>query len=641
MGERVVSVRGVVDEELFDGNASENEEPQNMDNGKEAKKKGGLFKGLFRRKVKKKSTLPRLLDKDGHREEVDRSITAPELVEVEKGLITVNGIPIILSYISAYPAKVYEGWIADEFTWKPFRLDFVQFIEPMNEDRVIAELNRKITSLEGKLAEMRSQGRIDTQSIEQELEYLYRYRDMLTARQTRLFTLSTYFGISPVNGDRNAAEDAYAEFQQKMKSKGAQPKRIRYKMLDAFKCFLPEGKDLLRRKVLVDSEAAASCFPFAFPTIMHPTGVLYGFDAATKAPIIIDRFSFAGHNEVVVGQIGSGKSFFTKLEILRWYLNDPRIKIFLVDPLSGFADLADVLGAQRVMVGKVTMNPLDVFVKEGTSTSEAIREKLMSLMEFFSTFFEEEVGSPLDKTESGVLRKAILKAYAEKGTGRDGPTIDDVISAIDRVVGSDEERTAAARMKPSLEAFSKESEMGIFNGKTEVDIYGRVVYFDFSAVEGVIRSPLLLHAVLTWIASRVKGEEGRKIVVIDEAHYFMKYRQIRSFLEREVRHSRHYMVGYTMISQGFEEFIAHDEGGVILSNASVVVIFRLASLPPDVKKMLNIPASGEKFVREAAQGKVSGYSSALVVVQGYGNYHMNVLASPGELEFLSTAGRGV
>ncbi len=596
------------------------------------------------KRVKKRGLLPKLLDRDGHREEVDRSIIAPELIEVEKGLITVNGNPLVLSYISVYPAKVYEGWIADEFAWKPFRLDFTQFIEPVSEERVIAELNRKITSLEGKLAEMRRKGRIDTQHIEQELEYLYRYREELTARRIRLFTLSTYFAISPLKNDREAAEDAYAEFMQKMKSKGAQPKRIRYRMLDAFKCFLPEGKDLLRRRILVDSDAVASCFPFVFPTIMHPTGVLYGFDAATRAPVIIDRFSFAGHNEIVVGKIGSGKSFFVKLEMLRWFINDPKIKIFLVDPLGGFTDLAEVLGAQRIVVGKATMNPLDIIIPEDKKAVDVLREKLMALMEFFSTFFEEEVGSPMDKTESGVLRKAIQRAYEEKGFGGsefETPIIDDVIAKLDDVAENQEEQSAAARLKSSLQAFSQKSELGMFNGKTNVDIYGRIVYFDFSEVEGVVRSPLLLHAVLTWIDSRVRGESGKKIVVIDEAHYFMRYKQIRAFLERSVRHSRHYKVGYTLISQSFEEFVGHEEGRVILTNANIVVIFRLDSIPQEVKKILNISGFGERFVKEAAQGKTSGYSSALVAIPGEGNYHINVLASPGELEFLGTAGRGV
>ncbi|RLI79367.1 hypothetical protein DRP05_04205 [Archaeoglobales archaeon] len=589
---------------------------------------------MFWRKKKNRSDVLKLLSPKAHKEEVDRCIAAPELVEVEKGLISINGRPMIISYIAAYPAKVYEGWIADELVWKPFNIDVVQFVEPMPEERIVAELNRKITQLEAKLAEMRGKGRIDTQSIEQELEYFYRYRELLTARRTKLFTMSTYFAVS---ADRNAVEDAFVDFSKRMKAKGAQLKRIRYRMLDAFKAFLPENRDLLKRKVLVDSDAASSCFFFSFPKIMHENGVLYGFDAATRSPVIIDRFRFAGHNEVVVGKIGSGKSFFVKLEMLRWMLNDSNIKIFLVDPLGGFADLAAVLGAQRVVVGKATMNPLDIIVPEGVSARDVLREKLMSLMEFFSTFFEEEIGSPVDKTESGVLRKAILKAYSKKGYGR--AIIGDVISELENVAESEEERSAASRLKAALNAFT--SELSMFNGQTDIEIYGRAVYFDFSQVEGVIRSPLLLHAVLTWISSRVRGEGGKKIVVIDEAHYFMRYKQIRAFLEREIRHSRHYKVGYTLVSQSFAEFAEHEEGKVMLSNANIVVIFRLDSMPEEIRRMLGISKFGEQFVKEAAQGKVAGYSSALLVLPGENSYHINVLASPAEIEFLGSAGRGV
>lgn len=583
----------------------------------------------------KQAGLPaKILTRSGHMEEVDRSIMAPELVVVEKGCLTLNGKKVIPAQVAAYPSRVYEGWIADEFVWKPYLLDLVQFIEPMSEEKIVSELNRRITQLEAKLQEMREKGRTDTTSLEHELEYLYGYRERLVSRQTKLYTVSTYFYV--LADSREAVEDCFADFSKRMKAKGAQLKRVRYRMLEAFKMLLPEGKDLLARRVLVDSDAAASCFPFVFPTLMHESGVLYGYDAATKAPIIVDRFKFAGHNEIVVGKIGSGKSFFTKLEILRWVLNDPKIRIFLVDPLAGFRDLAAVLGAQRVVVGKNIMNPLDLFIPSGEEPQRVLKDKLISLIEFFSTFFEEELGSPMDKAESGVLRKAIIRAYADKRF-RD-VIIDDVIEKIDQVHVGEEERKAAERIKSAMSAFT--AELSMFNGKTDVDIRNRVVYFDFSAVEGVEKSPLPLHAVMTWIGSRVRAEEGMKIVAVDEAHYFMAYRQIRKFLEREIRHSRHHSTGYTLVTQGYDEFVRHEEGRTIISNADIHVIFRLEIIPEDVKRMLGIPASGESFVKEAAQGKTAGYSSALLVTPA-GIYHMSVVAFPAEAAYLGAAGRGV
>ncbi len=596
---------------------------------------------MFRRKKKKekkdkeRTGIPaKILTPSGHREEIDRSIAAPEFVSVGKGYLNVNGWTIIPAQVIAYPARAYEGWIADEFVWKPYPIDFVQFIEPMSEERIVSELNRRITQIEAKLKEMQEKGRTDTTSLEQELQYLYRYRERLISRETRLFTIATYFYIAA--SDAESAEIYFSDFDKRMKAKGCQLKRIRYKMLDAFRTLLPEGKDLLQRKILVDSDAAASCFPFVFPTLMHESGVLYGFDAATRAPIIVDRFRFAGHNEIVVGKIGSGKSFFVKLEAIRWILNDPEIKIFLVDPLAGFKDLATVLGAQRVVVGRNIMNPLDLFVPPGETPQTALKEKLMTLMGFFSTFFEEEIGSPMDKAESGVLRKAIIDAYNAKNFKN--VVIDDVIERVEKVAIGEEEKRAAERIKSAMVAFT--AELSMFNGKTDVDIKDRVVYFDFSAVEGVEKSPLPLHAVLTWISSRVRAEPGKKIVVIDEAHYFLAYKQIRKLLEREVRHSRHHKTGYTLITQGYGEFARFEEGRTIISNADIHVIFRLEVIPEEVKKMLDIPASGEAFVKEAVQGKTAGYSSALLVTP-VGIYHLNVFASPEEIAYLGTAGRGV
>jgi len=591
---------------------------------------------LGRKKKKKKGELglpPDVLTPTGHRREVDRTIVAPEYVETGKGRLRVNGFSIIPIQIAAYPARVIEGWIADEFTWKPYLLDFVQFINPMDEERVVKELNRMITQLEARIQEMHEKGRTDTTSLEQELSYLYNYRERLVSRRTRLFTLNTYFYL--ISDTSEAAEDYCDEFFKKLRAKGAQPKRIRYRMLDALKMLLPEGRDFFRKRAMVDSEAVASCFPFSFPTVMHETGVLYGLDVATYTPVILDRFRFPGHNEIVVGKVGSGKSFFTKLQVTRWILNDPDVRIFLVDPLAGFRDLAMVLNAQRVVVGKNIMNPMDLVVPKGGDRKGALKDKLMSLIEFFSTFFEEEIGSPLDKSESGVMRKAILKAYTDTNFN---PTISDVVGKLPEVAAGEEERRAAERIGSAMEAFI--AELSMFNGRTDFDVGGRVVYFDFSAVEGVERSPLPMHAVLTWIGARVRGEPGRKIVVIDEAHYFMAYRQIRKFLERSIRHSRHHKTGYTLVSQGYDEFARFEEGRTIMTNTDIHVIFRQESLPEDVKRILDIPAASEEFVKEAVQGKSAGYSSALLVTPA-GHFHINVFACDEELAYLGSSGKGV
>ncbi len=596
------------------------------------KEKRGKSEG---EKGKSKNGVPaKVLSPEGHREIVDKGVAAPSYACEERGAVTVEGRTIVSAYVVAYPAKVMEGWIADEFTWRPYHIDYVQFVEPKDEAKIISYLNRKITQLEAKYEEMRRQGRTDTTSIEHELQYLYAYRERLVSRQTKLFTVSTTFYLS--GESRDAAERNFDDFLKRMRGKGCQLKRVYYRPLDAFRQLYPEGRDVLRMKALVDAEAAASCFPFAFPTLMHETGVLYGLDVATRAPIIVDRFCFAGHNEIVVGKVGSGKSFFTKLEVARWVLKDPEVRIFLVDPLAGFRDVAAVLRAQVVTVGKNVMNPMDLFVPEGETPQSAVKEKLMSLLEFFSTFFEEEIGNPIDKSESGVLRKAILKAYSDKDY-RD-VVIDDVINRLELVAAGEEERRAAERIKSAMQAFT--AELSVFNGVTDVDINNRVVYFDFSAVEGVEKSPLLLHAVLTWIGSRVRADRGRKIVVIDEAHYFLTYSQIRKFLERSVRHSRHHKTGYSLITQGYEEFLRYEEGRTMIANADIHVVFRQESIPEDVKRLLGLSAGAESFVKEAAQGKTAGYSSALLVTPE-GNLYMNVFASPEEKAYLGTAGRGV
>ena len=580
---------------------------------------------LFRKAGKKREKWKN--NGNGRVKRIEDVITKPDLLIIEKDRVGINGLYAITAYIDLYPEKIYEGWVANKLTWKPYMLDFCQFIKPKDEVKIVEELNRKITKLEAKLAELKEKGRIDTQSIEKELEDYYRYRDRLITRNTRLFEVATYFRVV---GEKDRVADYFNDLEKQLRGEGAFPRRVMYLTLQGLKCFLPENRDWLKRTALADSDAVASCFPFATPLHIQESGVVYGFDVLTAYPVIVDRFRLQGHNEVIIGSIGSGKSFFTKLEVLRWKLRDKDLSVYIGDPLKGYSELVDVLNAQEVSVGKSIINPLDIFVTPGSTIKDVLKEKLISVLEFFNTFFEDEIGNPLDKAESGVLRKAIVNSYEDKSN----PTISDVIERIPDVAAGDEEKKAAERLESAFQSFK--AELSMFNGQTEVDVNKKVVYFDFSKVESVSKSPLVMHAVLNWISSRVRVEKGRKLVVFDEAHYFMgESKNIRRFLAREIRHSRHYKTGYALISQSFEDFTNTEEGRIILGNSNVIVVFRLDSIPEDARKMLKISKSGEEFVREAAAGNVAGYSSALLILPAVGSFHINVYASDTERMYLS------
>jgi len=82
--------------------------------------------------------------------------------------------------------------------------------------------------------------------------------------------------------------------------------------------------------------------------------------------------------------------------------------------------------------------------------------------------------------------------------------------------------------------------------------------------------------IADFLYGQVSRDMDRKLVYIDEAHNFMRYKTMASFINHFVVHARHYNCGVTLITQNIADFYT-EEGGEfsisVLNNAYSVVVF--------------------------------------------------------------------
>ena len=71
-------------------------------------------------------------------------------------------------------------------------------------------------------------------------------------------------------------------------------------------------------------------------------GILYGVNRHNSSLVIFDRFSLENYNSVTFAKSGSGKSYATKLEILRSLMFD--IDIIVIDPEREYEYLSEAVG---------------------------------------------------------------------------------------------------------------------------------------------------------------------------------------------------------------------------------------------------------------------------------------------------------
>lgn len=77
----------------------------------------------------------------------------------------------------------------------------------------------------------------------------------------------------------------------------------------------------------------------------------------------LDRWACDNHNSVTLARSGAGKSYLTKLEVLRSLYTGVRVTV--IDPEDEYTRLADPVGGTVVHLGApgVRLNPLDLPVQ--------------------------------------------------------------------------------------------------------------------------------------------------------------------------------------------------------------------------------------------------------------------------------------
>ena len=114
---------------------------------------------------------------------------------------------------------------------------------------------------------------------------------------------------------------------------------------------------------------------------------------------------------VFLEQVVLGKSFFTKLLILRYSLLD--IEQYVIDPEREYTKLAENIDGTIIKIGPNSKTYINIFDIRKESIEEEkgyLATKISKLIGFFHLIFGE-----LNEEEKGILEEKLIKCYEEKG----------------------------------------------------------------------------------------------------------------------------------------------------------------------------------------------------------------------------------
>lgn len=188
----------------------------------------------------------------------------------------------------------------------------------------------------------------------------------------------------------------------------------------------------------------------------------------------------------------------------------------------------------------------------------------------------------------------------------------------------------AKGLADKIEKFIKGSMMGIFDQKSNIDIKNPFTVFALRDLEDSLR-PIAMFIILDYIWTRIRKDLKKRILIVDEAWYFMKYPDSANFLHSIAKRARKYFLGLTTISQNVEDFIATDLGKAIITNSSIQILMK--QHPAAIDKVADVfyLSEGEK------QLLLSADIGEGLFFAGRNHVAIQVVSSPEEHNLVTTS----
>lgn len=475
-------------------------------------------------------------------------------LEENTDYLLLDGVYIRTLYISGYPFVASSGWMDSLINFN-HDSDISYHLHEVDALLALPKLHRKITELESTKRAMMRAGKIVGSEITDPLESAIELRDKIQRGQEKLFQMAIYVCLRA---------DSLTELNKITKLLEATlsarlfySKVARYEQLEALQSVLPRSEDQLSQKRNLDSSSAALTFPFMSSELVQESGILYGVNKSNNSLVILDRFALHNANSIVFAQSGSGKSYTTKVEILRQLMQGT--KVLVIDPEREYKNLSGSVGGTYIKLSAKSKQKINPFDLASTFHSKSdLAEHVQDLTAVIALMAEG-----LEKREKAAVDKAILKVY--KKAKNEQPLLQDLYAELHKL--------GHLQLCERLEKYITGSIAEVFNSHTNIKLDNRLVIFDIKDMPGSLR-PIMMLIISTFIQNQVKARPEKRLLVIDEGWLLLEHEQSAQFVAGLVRRARKYYLGVSIITQQADDFLKNSYGRAIASQSALRILMR-------------------------------------------------------------------
>ena len=438
-------------------------------------------------------------------------------------------------------------------------------------------------------------GRTMSPEAEIALEDITRLRDEVQRGRERLFhsSLSVTLHAKDETSLREMTQRAKAHFAATL----GKLDNLAFRQREGLLATLPLALNAVAEWRSLDTSSIARLFPFSPPDLDTRSGTLYGIDMRACSPVVYDPWdgTHLNANTAVLARSGSGKSFATKLGVLRGITRG--ITAYVIDPEGEYADMARAAGG-RVLSPGVPGEGMNPFVIDKGDSDELL-QRIGSLRRLI----EVMVGESLGAERRASLDHALAGYYAQP---RERTGFRDFYQYLQKDEAGD---AGLARL---LRPFATGSLRHLLSDEGD-DLLGNealVTVFDLHLLEPELRPAAAMVCTETVWAAAAQDPKPR-LLVVDEVWSIMQHPEGAAFMVSMAKRARKHRLGLQFITQDVQDLLSEDtsrtitghSGRALLQNAAFKLLLQQdAAAISTVGDAFDLPQDLQRWLLSCPRG---------------------------------------
>jgi type IV secretory pathway VirB4 component len=526
-----------------------------------------------------------------------KDIIAPSALKIESKSLSLGDKIARTFFVISYPRYLIDNWFSPIINLDKV-FDVSIFIHPIDTSVILRQFQKKVAEVQSQINDREARGMVRDPMLDTAYQDLESLRDSLIQAQEKMFDVGVYITVYADNElELYKVEN---EIKSILESKLIYLKPALFQQEDGFKSVIPIGTDLLNINQKLNSEPLSSIFPFVSFDLTSDKGILYGINRHNSSLVIFDRFSLENYNSVTFAKSGSGKSYATKLEILRSLMFD--IDVIVIDPEREYEYLAEAVGGRYFNISLSSdhhINPFDLPIpREDETAADVLRSNIINLVGLFRLML-----GGLTPEEDALVDRAISETYAIKDITPDSdfrniepPLLSDFEMVLSGMEGSES-------VVQRLAKYTKGSWSTFINRPSNVDINKKFVVFSVRDMEDELK-PIAMYIVTHFIWNTIRKTLKKRLLVVDEAWWMMKSEDTASFLYSLAKRGRKYYLGLSTITQDAADFMKSPYGVPIITNSSIQLLLKQSPSTIDIlQKTFNLTDEEKYLLLESGVGE--------------------------------------